>query len=188
MENEKLIELIKKEIEKYLSTSNNSIFILGEDPVLETEIKKYFSISKTANKIVVFSLSIPELVALSNGNYINEKTEILIKGLLEKKEIFIIYEGIEWREFNYKNLTLADLYLNYEKKLISFGAILVKKIEILDYLNEKKIYLNKKVITPREFKEFKNIKNCCFVIPKNSFITESTKEFLEKNYIKIIKE
>ncbi|MGL5778000.1 MAG: hypothetical protein ACRCX3_05985, partial [Cetobacterium sp.] len=86
-----LLDIIRKEIEKYIREKNDSqeqnikekITLLGEDLILKEELEKRFEISDESNKIVVFSLEIDELFSISNATYINPKTELIIKSLLK---------------------------------------------------------------------------------------------------------
>ena len=141
-----LLDIIRKEIEKYIREKNSSqeqnikekITLLGEDLILKEELEKRFEISDESDKIVVFSLEIDELFSISNATYINPKTELIIKSLLKNKYIYLIEEGISWRSYSCEVKKIADKYLSYEKELKEMGIKIIKKMEVLDYLDNTK--------------------------------------------------
>ena len=101
MNEQYLIELIKKEVSKYLNLENNpkkNIEIIGEDLLLKDELSQTFEISDKGESLVVTTIGIKEMVALSQGTYDNDYCEKILKELLNGKKIFLIEEGIAWRK------------------------------------------------------------------------------------------
>lgn len=192
-----LLDIIRKEIEKYIREKNSSqeqnikekITLLGEDLILKEELEKRFEISDESNKIVVFSLEIDELFSISNATYINPKTELIIKSLLKNKNIYLIEEGISWRSYSCEVKKIADKYLSYEKELKDMGIKIIKKIEVLDYLDntKRKKYFDKKVMTLKDVKEIEREAADEIVISDKIFITDSAKEYLKNSALEIKK-
>ena len=192
-----LLDIIRKEIEKYIREKNSSqeqnmkekITLLGEDLILKEELEKRFHISDESNKIVVFSLEIDELFSISNATYINPKTELIIKSLLKNKNIYLIEEGISWRSYNYEIKKITDKYLSYEKELKDMGIKIIKKMEILDHLDntKRKKYFDKKVMTLKDVKEIEREATDEIVVSDKIFITDSAKEYLKNSALEIKK-
>ncbi|MCQ8212849.1 hypothetical protein NON08_09985 [Cetobacterium somerae] len=192
-----LLDIIRKEIEKYIREKNSSqeqnikekITLLGEDLILKEELEKRFEISNESDKIVVFSLEIDELFSISNATYINPKTELIIKSLLKNKNIYLIEEGISWRSYSCEVKKIADKYLNYEKELKEMGIKIIKKMEVLDHLDntKRKKYFDKKVMTLKDVKEIEREAADEIVISDKIFITDSAKEYLKNSALEIKK-
>lgn len=192
-----LLDIIRKEIEKYIREKNSSqeqnikekITLLGEDLVLKEELEKRFEISDESDKIVVFSLEIDELFSISNATYINPKTELIIKSLLKNKYIYLIEEGISWRSYSCEVKKIADKYLSYEKELKEMGIKIIKKMEVLDYLDntKRKKYFDKKVMTLKDIKEIEREAADEIVISDKIFITDLAKEYLKNSALEIKK-
>lgn len=192
-----LLDIIRKEIEKYIREKNSSqgqnikekITLLGEDLVLKEELEKRFEISDESDKIVVFSLEIDELFSISNATYINPKTELIIKSLLKNKYIYLIEEGISWRSYSCEVKKIADKYLSYEKELKDMGIKIIKKMEVLDYLDntKRKKYFDKKVMTLKDVKEIEREAADEIVVSDKIFITDSAKEYLKNSALEIKK-
>lgn len=192
-----LLDIIRKEIEKYIREKDTSleknikekITLLGEDLILKEELEKKFEISDESSKIIVFSLEIDELFSISNATYINPKTELIIKSLLENKDIYLIEEGISWRKYNSSVKKITDKYLNYERELKDMGVKIVKKMEILDHLDntKRKKYFDKKVMTLKDIKEIEREAVSEIVVSDKIFITDSAKEYLKSSALEIKK-
>ncbi|MGL5351647.1 MAG: hypothetical protein ACRCZO_14610 [Cetobacterium sp.] len=192
-----LLDIIRKEIEKYIREKNSSqeqnikekITLLGEDSILKEELEKRFEISDESDKIVVFSLEIDELFSISNAAYINPKTELITKSLLKNKNIYLIEEGISWRSYSCEVKKITDKYLNYEKELKEMGIKIIKKIEVLDYLDKtkRKKYFEKKVMTLKDVKEIEREATDEIVVSDKIFITDSAKEYLKNSALEIKK-
>lgn len=194
MNETQLIELIKREIQKYynqnhnlVAENKNTIFILGEDLILEEELKKKFTIDSSSEKVVVSQLSIKELASLSLGTYENEKSEKILEALLEGKEIFLIEDGMQWK--NYKNIpkVLENKYLKDEEILKSYGMKIVKRLELIEELSEKQNYFTGRLLDLKQLKMNLDISSKSITVSKDTKITELAKEYASINNIQIIK-
>ena len=97
MSDQDLIEIIKREIEKYYSKESNlkeilkkKIGFIGNDIVLKDELNRNFDIQETGEKIVVSELGIKELAEISQGVYSSEESKKLLYNLLEGKELIVV--------------------------------------------------------------------------------------------------
>lgn len=193
MSDQDLIEIIKREIEKYYSKESNlkeilkkKIGFIGNDIVLKDELKRNFDIQETGEKIVVSELGIKELAEISQGVYSSEESKKLLYNLLEGKELIVVEEGIEWRKFISAPFKLQERYRNYEKVLESYGTKIMKRIEIREYLEERKNCFTEKLLDLKALK--KNINsNGTIEISNETKVTELAKEYAGANNIKIVK-
>lgn len=194
MNETQLVELIKKEIQKYYNQNKNlitkdtdTIFILGDDLILQEELKKKFIISDDSEKIVISQLSINELVSLSLGISENKKSEKILEAILENKDIFLIEDGIQWRA--YKNIpkALENKYLKDEEILKSYGVKIVKKLELLEELSKKQNYFTGRLLDLKQLKANLDISHKSIIVSKDTKITELAKEYASINNIQIIK-
>ena len=184
-----LLDIIKREVEKYLKTkipSKEIIKLLGTDNILKEELEKDFTFSNDSKKIIVSNLKISELVALGNGAFSNEKAEEILNHILNGDEVFLIKEGLEWR--SYKNIPgkLLEKYENYENMLKDYGIKFFNKIEIIDFLkNASNQYsFNKKVLNLSDIKKLKEKE---IIISEKTIITQLAIDYIKENNIKIIK-
>lgn len=189
MNEQYLIELIKKEVSKYLNLENNpkkNIEIIGEDLLLKDELSQTFEISDKGESLVVTTIGIKEMVALSQGTYDNDYCEKILKELLNGKKIFLIEEGIAWRKYKKIPLPLKIIYEKYEKELEKYGIQISKRLEIQDKLTKKSKYISEGIL---DFKKIKNEFNSSKVIEmsKDVKVTELAKEFARENEIKLLK-
>ncbi len=183
-----IIEIIKKELNA-LKNKKDQITILGEDNLLKQELENSFEIVKNAEKIIVSTLSIPSLVNISMGTYSAEQCEQLLKLILENKQIFILEEGIEWRNYSLIPLVLRKKYLSYEEKLKEYGVIIVKKAEIKNLLENKGMELEifEKVLDEKKIKESLVNRVETLYISEETIITELAKDIIRKNNIKLVR-
>jgi ethanolamine utilization protein len=183
-----IIEIIKKELNA-LKNKKDQITILGEDNLLKQELENSFEIVKNAEKIIVSTLSIPSLVNISMGTYSTEQCEQLLKLILENKQIFILEEGIEWRNYSLIPLVLRKKYLSYEEKLKEYGVIIVKKAEIKNLLENKGMELEifEKVLDEKKIKESLVNRVETLYISEETIITELAKDIIRKNNIKLVR-
>ncbi|MGL5056405.1 MAG: hypothetical protein ACRC6A_03405 [Fusobacteriaceae bacterium] len=190
-----LLDIIQKEIGKYiienkiLKNKKEKVTILGEDLIILKELEKKFQISEDSHKIVVINLEINELFSLANATYLNPKTEFIIECLLNNKQIYIVEEGIAWRNFNCNTKKIVDKYLNYEKELKEMKIKIVKKIEILSCLDSKiiKKYYNKKILTLKDIKEIEREEVTELIVLDKMLVTDSAQEYLRNSILKIKK-
>ncbi len=186
-----LLEIIKKEIEKYKVDieKNTKISILGEDKILKEELQKIFGLDENALKILIIALEIDELVALSQGSYINFKTQKIIESVLEGKEIFLIEEGIKWRAYKLAPSKLIQKYLSCEEELKRYNIKILKKINCIERLKgeDKKEFFSKKLLTLRDIKEIHQKNKNVIIIDEKVFVTDSALDYMKENNINLIK-
>lgn len=187
MNEDRLIELIKKEIQKYYSFEEkiDTVCVLGADSIIREEVEKRFSVSEKSDVVVVTELDVNELVSLGQGAYITPKSEKLLLSLLEGKTIFLIEEGLKWRNFEKVPSKLKEQYLEYEGFLVEYGIKIVKRMEIIDELENKKQYYTGNVLDIKQLKA--NIKDKKIIISSKTKVTELASEYAQVNDIKIIK-
>lgn len=184
-----LLEIIKKEVEKYLKNTDvekSTVKLIGNDELLKNEIEKKFDLCKKSKKIVITDLKIPELISLDIGTYTDEVSKEILNHILEGDKIFIIKEGIEWRKF--KNIP-EKLYKKYEaseKSLMEYGVKFINKIEILENLEENSEinYFSQKVLNLRNIKKISGKK---IIISEKTIITQLAMDYIRENDIKVIK-
>ena len=185
-----IIELVKKELSKYLTEQGiemkKQISFLGDDKDIEEKLSQKFEISENAGTLVVSQLSLKNLYNISNAIYENDYEEKIIKFLLENKEIIIIKEGIEYSK--YENIPVAVLkrYEEYIEKIKTYGIKIESKDFYINSLEKKEEVYSKKLLdlnTLREL-ESKEIKR---LVIENSIVTSSAQEYAKDKNIEIIK-
>ena len=185
-----IIELVKKELSKYLTEQRiemkKQISFLGDDKDIEEKLSQKFEISENAGTLVVSKLSLKNLYNISNAIYENDYEEKIIKFLLENKEIVIIKEGIEYSK--YENIPVAVLkrYEEYIEKIKTYGIKIESKDFYINSLEKKEEVYSKKLLdlnTLREL-ESKGIKR---LVIENSIVTSSAQEYAKDKNIEIIK-
>lgn len=185
-----IIELVKKELSKYLTEQGiemkKQISFLGDDKDIEEKLSQKFEISENAGTLVVSKLSLKNLYNISNAIYENGYEEKIIKFLLENKEIIIIKEGIEYSK--YENIPVAVLkrYEEYIEKIKTYGIKIESKDFYINSLEKKEEVYSKKLLdlnTLREL-ESKGIKR---LVIENSIVTSSAQEYAKDKNIEIIK-
>lgn len=184
-----LLDIIKREVEKYLEKTEvkkEKIKLIGQDKILKEHIEKNFEISNESKKIIVTSLNIKETVDLANGTFSTENGEEILNHILKGHEIFIINQGVLWK--NYRNIPerLYEKYSEYESILREYGVVFVDKLEI-EYLldkNNKILTFNEKVLNLRSIKKIKEKE---IVISGKTIITQLAMDYIRENNIKVIK-
>ena len=120
-----IIELVKKELSKYLTDQGieikKEICFLGDDNEIKEQLSQKFNFSENAKTLIVSQLSLKNLYNISNAIYENEYEEKIIKFLLENKEIIIIKEGIEYSKYENIPLAVQKKYEEYLEKIKSYG-------------------------------------------------------------------
>ena len=160
-----IIELVKKELSKYLTEQGiemkKQISFLGDDKDIEEKLSQKFEISENAETLVVSKLSLKNLYNISNAIYENDYEEKIIKFLLENKEIIIIKEGIEYSK--YENIPVAVLkrYEKYIEKIKTYGIKIENKDFYINSLEKKEEVYSKKLLdltsSAQEYAKDKNI-------------------------------
>ena len=190
VEDYKVIELVKKELSKYLTEQGiemkKQISFLGDDKDIEEKLSQKFEISENAETLVVSKLSLKNLYNISNAIYENDYEEKIIKFLLENKEIIIIKEGIEYSK--YENIPVAVLkrYEEYIEKIKTYGIKIESKDFYINSLEKKEEVYSKKLLDLNSLRELE-IKGIKRLVIENSIVTSSAQEYAKDKNIEIIK-
>ncbi|VTX54631.1 TIGR02536 family ethanolamine utilization protein [Fusobacterium periodonticum] len=185
-----IIELVKKELSKYLTEQGiemkKQISFLGDDKDIEEKLSQKFEISENAGTLVVSKLSLKNLYNISNAIYENDYEEKIIKFLLENKEIIIIKEGIEYSK--YENIPVAVLkrYEEYIEKIKTYGIKIESKDFYINSLEKKEEIYSKKLLDLNSLRELE-IKGIKRLVIENSIVTSSAQEYAKDKNIEIIK-
>lgn len=185
-----IIELVKKELNKYLTEQGiemkKQISFLGDDKDIEEKLSQKFEISENAGTLVVSQLSLKNLYNISNAIYENDYEEKIIKFLLENKEIIIIKEGIEYSK--YENIPVAVLkrYEEYIEKIKTYGIKIESKDFYINSLEKKEEVYSKKLLDLNTLRELE-IKGIKRLVIENSIVTSSAQEYAKDKNIEIIK-
>ena len=134
-----IIELVKKELSKYLTDQGieikKEVYFLGDDNEIKEQLSQKFNFSENAKTLIVSQLSLKNLYNISNAIYENEYEEKIIKFLLENKEIVIIKEGIEYSKYENIPLAVQKKYEEYLEKIKSYGIKVENKEFYINFLN-----------------------------------------------------
>lgn len=185
-----IIELVKKELSKYLTEQGiemkKQISFLGDDKDIEEKLSQKFEISENAETLVVSKLSLKNLYNISNAIYENDYEEKIIKFLLENKEIIIIKEGIEYSK--YENIPVAVLkrYEEYIEKIKTYGIKIESRDFYINSLEKKEEVYSKKLLDLNSLRELE-IKGIKRLVIENSIVTSSAQEYAKDKNIEIIK-
>lgn len=189
--NEKeIIEMIKKELQKYLSNEveeKKQINFIGENEELKKELNSYTTISETANTIVIGKLSLKNLFNLSNAIYENKFEEKIIKNLFDNKEVILLEEALEIMAYENIPIKMKDLYDKYINIIKTFGVIVSSKEEFINCLTSKEEIFDSKLL---DFNKIKNLKSKGYrkiTVSKRTIITASALEFAREEGINIIR-
>ena len=185
-----IIELVKKELSKYLTGQGidikKEVCFLGDDNEIKEQLSQKFNFSENAETLIVSQLSLKNLYNISNAIYENEYEEKIIKFLLESKEILIIKEGIEYSKYENIPLAVQKKYEEYLEKIKSYGIkVENKEFYINSLTNKEKIY-SKKLLDLNKVKELE-AKGTRRIVVENSIVTSSAEEYEKEKNIEIIK-
>lgn len=185
-----IIELVKKELNKYLTDQGieikKEVYFLGDDNEIKEQLSQKFNFSENAKTLIVSQLSLKNLYNISNAIYENEYEEKIIKFLLENKEIIIIREGIEYSK--YKNIPpmVQKKYEEYLEKIKSYGIKVGNKDFYINSLTKKEEIYGKKLLDLNKLKELE-AKGMRRIVVENSIVTSSAEEYAKEKNIEIIK-
>ncbi|MDR2879249.1 MAG: ethanolamine utilization protein [Fusobacteriales bacterium] len=187
MDTDKLTELIKKELlrileEKKAEDKPVEVRFYGDDSLLRDELSKKIKISENGKILVISTLGINDMADTASG-----KTHPAIRGLLEKKTVYIVEEGLEYKRYS-EPKALMETYDKYLDTIIKYGIQVVKRVDLIDKLGavtEKTVL--KGVITMSKLRE-RNLKNAVLILDKKSIITPLAMEYIKENNIEILYE
>lgn len=185
-----IIELVKKELNKYLTDQGieikKEVYFLGDDNEIKEQLSQKFNFSENAKTLIVSQLSIKNLYNISNAIYENEYEEKIIKFLLENKEIIIIREGIEYSKYENIPPMVQKKYEEYLEKIKSYGIKVENKDFYINSLTKKEEIYGKKLLDLNKLKELE-AKGMRRIVVENSIVTSSAEEYAQEKNIEIIK-
>ena len=185
-----IIELVKKELSKYLTDQGievkKEVCFLGDDNEIKEQLSQKFNFSENAKTLIVSQLSLKNLYNISNAIYENEYEEKIIKFLLENKEIIIIKEGIEYSKYENIPPMVQKKYEEYLEKIKSYGIKVGNKDFYINSLTKKEEIYGKKLLDLNKLKELE-AKGMRRIIVENSIVTSSAEEYAKEKNIEIIK-
>ena len=185
-----IIELVKKELSKYLTDQGieikKEVYFLGDDNEIKEQLSQKFNFSENAETLIVSQLSLKNLYNISNAIYENEYEEKIIKFLLENKEIIIIKEGIEYSKYENIPPMVQKKYEEYLEKIKSYGIKVENKDFYINSLIQKEEVYGKKLLDLNKLKELE-AKGMRRIIVENSIVTSSAEEYAKEKNIEIIK-
>ena len=185
-----IIELVKKELNKYLTDQGieikKEVYFLGDDNEIKEQLSQKFNFSENAETLIVSQLSLKNLYNISNAIYENEYEEKIIKFLLENKEIIIIREGIEYSKYENIPPMVQKKYEEYLEKIKSYGIKVENKDFYINSLTKKEEIYGKKLLDLNKLKELE-AKGMRRIVVENSIVTSSAEEYAKEKNIEIIK-
>ena len=185
-----IIELVKKELSRYLTDQGieikKEVCFLGDDNEIKEQLSQKFNFSENAKTLIVSQLSLKNLYNISNAIYENEYEEKIIKFLLENKEIIIIKEGIEYSKYENIPPMVQKKYEEYLEKIKSYGIKVENKDFYINSLTQKEEVYGKKLLDLNKLKELE-AKGMRRIIVENSIVTSSAEEYAKEKNIEIIK-
>ena len=185
-----IIELVKKELSKYLTDQGidvkKEVCFLGDDNEIKEQLSQKFNFSENAETLIVSQLSLKNLYNISNAIYENEYEEKIIKFLLESKEILIIKEGIEYSKYENIPLAVQKKYEEYLEKIKSYGIKVENKEFYINSITKKEEEYSKKLLDLNKVKELE-AKGTRRIVVENSIVTNSAEEYAKEKNIEIIK-
>ena len=185
-----IIELVKKELSRYLTDQGieikKEVCFLGDDNEIKEQLSQKFNFSENSKTLIVSQLSIKNLYNISNAIYENEYEEKIIKFLLENKEIIIIKEGIEYSKYENIPPMVQKKYEEYLEKIKSYGIKVENKDFYINSLTKKEEIYGKKLLDLNKLKELE-AKGMRRIVVENSIVTSSAEEYAKEKNIEIIK-
>ena len=185
-----IIELVKKELSRYLTDQGieikKEVCFLGDDNEIKEQLSQKFNFSENAKTLIVSQLSLKNLYNISNAIYENEYEEKIIKFLLENKAIIIINEGIEYSKYENIPPMVQKKYEEYLEKIKSYGIKVENKDFYINSLTQKEEVYGKKLLDLNKLKELE-AKGMKRIIVENSIVTSSAEEYAKEKNIEIIK-
>lgn len=195
MDEKKLIEIIKNEVEKYFKETKEienvktgeKIHFLGTDMLLKEELSKKYIFDETADKLIISDIDIKNFVSLTEGTYSDELSEEILECILKGKEIYLIEEGIQWKIYPQIPLKLREKYENGLKFLMSCGIKVESRLNIVESLKEVGEFYTGKILTLSSLKKALGNRWKKIVISQETTVTSLAKDYADTNEIKIIK-
>lgn len=210
MDNEKLVDMITKEVMKRIpsnvdctSIDKEKVLVISSCEEELTKVKELLKLKYDVHiydkedtklsyyeHIIVTSLCNKGLSSMALGLCNDNIQEFLVNALFNGKKIYVLKEGIQYRKhINTSNEVLYNLYKEYEKKIISYGINLVDEKKLFErmQMGESCSDINSKSESQVKTKVYEDTLQSQHVvdISDKRLITESD---LRKVYMKGIKE
>lgn len=189
---EYIVELIKKELRKVLSSNSGEleakkdICFLGENEEIREFLSQKFNFIEEAHTVIVSQLSLKNLFNISNAVYDDSYEEKIIKALLNNKEIVIIKEGIEFSKYENIPTLLLKKYESYISQIKSYGIKVETKDFYLNSILKKEEVFNSKLLDLANLKKLEE-KGIRKVVLDNTIVTSSAMEYAKEKNIEISK-
>ena len=186
MDTDKLTELITREVIRILEQRKNekdliTVKFCGEDNLLKDELSKKVSLSENGDILVISSLCINDMIDIAIG-----KKLPAIEYILEKKTVYIVEEGLEYKKYSVPKSLIAT-YDGYVNTITKYGIQVISRLELLTRLKSAEKVEMKGVITSSKL-QGSNIKNTKLILEKSSLITPLAKEYIKENNIELLYE
>lgn len=192
---EKFKVIVPESISEYpniLENKNLEYVILEENDNIEEYLKD-------SQGILIPRLSLENLSNSALGMINNKVDTLIIKGLLNNKEVFILDEGIEYKEYTSSNSSLIKLYEDYMEKLIDYGVRIISSVQLNEdglFKSNSSVIVNKenhsdnrvlevKLIDQKFAEEFTKKGSKSITLTKKTIITAIAKDIFRENNISI---
>ncbi len=212
--NQTLIDEILNEVYKRLEdkcneqTSLKKLIFIGPMPDVGLKyLKQAYKCSVYKNReesyegIVITKLTIEMLGHLATSSPVTEEESLILKALLNEKQVYMLEEGIEYRRYKENaHKALYTLLMDYEDKIKNYGIQCISHLDEL--LNSAKSRDNHKAPKPiagnvnfdMTYKKLlleadlikKHLEGICIVtISKGCIITPLADDYIRKHHIEI---
>lgn len=139
--------------------------------------------------IILPGLNHDQLIHATLGQVNDQITHVLREAYLHNIHVIILSEGIQYRKYKgMANEVYYGMFLDYEKRLISYGTSIVKGEDLLDTIegNIKSVeLLDKKVITQADLKKLYEAGLRDIRISKASILSPLASDYIRSSNIRI---
>lgn len=147
-----------------------SIIVFGSDSIKDIEKYNYnivdFRAGDGTEKILIAKLTNKMLSSLANLNPSDENEEFLVEGILNGREIYILKDNIEYKQYKNLSLEIYRRYFSYETLLKSYNVkfikdftdmnrnILIDVENISKYVSDGRLVLSKNMILTADARDY----------------------------------
>lgn len=167
---------------------------------LEPEVSKL----EVSDNLIITKLDLKNLIELSELIQVDSKLEFIVKFLFEGKNIYIIEEGLSYKNYH-GNVpqVLYDKLIKAEEKLKSYGFVFLKLAQLAGELESENkaenstktdlviesaseyFELDKKLIDLSIIQRLYQKNHSKFEIPQSSIVTALAKDYIKEQNIKV---
>ncbi|SNS12415.1 ethanolamine utilization protein [Anaerovirgula multivorans] len=210
-------QLQERETSEKLQSSKKALVLSYREQVNRQDIKQLETMGvecvfleecieeeiKNVDCIVLLALSLSSLAYIAMGIEGDEVSKRTIRGLLYGKEIFVLSKGLEHRNFEKTSHPhFYQTYMNYEKKLQSFGMKIGDLKEIFSQSNQQiklpqvsieeknqieETFISNKVITEKGLREMGCGENSRICIGAKAIITPMATDYIRTKKIQAVR-